>query len=176
MPSFSEPQKAQKIQKGFTKGKFKNIFCGSIVFYKNFQVMRKVTKGYLKDLTYQVNGAAIEVHKALGPGLLESVYHKCLKQELTLRNIKFQSESDVPVFYKGIELDTNFRCDLLIEDCLVLELKTVDAIIPIHEAQLLTYMKLLKMPKEIIYNFKVVNLYKDGQRTFVNEFFRDLPN
>ncbi|MFK7950744.1 MAG: GxxExxY protein [Saprospiraceae bacterium] len=121
--------------------------------------MKKVTKSYLKDLTYQVNGAAIEVHKALGPGLLESIYHKCLKQELKLRNITFQSELNVPVFYKGIELDTNFRCDLLIENCLVLELKTADSIIPIHEAQLLTYMKLLKMPKGIIYNFKVVNLY-----------------
>jgi GxxExxY protein len=137
--------------------------------------MRKVTKSYLKDLTYQVNGAAIEVHKALGPGLLESVYHKCLKQELTLRNIKFQSELNVAIIYKGIEIDANLRCDLLIEDCLVAELKTADTIIPIHEAQLLTYMKLLKIPKGVIYNFKVMNLYQDGQKTFVNEFFRDLP-
>lgn len=137
--------------------------------------MKKVTKSYLKDLTYQVNGAAIEVHKALGPGLLESVYHKCLKQELTLRNIKFKSESSVPVIYKGVEIDTNLRCDLLIEDCLIAELKAIVTIIPIHEAQVLTYMKLLKMPKGVIYNFNVMNLYKDGQRTFVNEFFRDLP-
>lgn len=102
-----------------------------------------LTKSYLKDLTYQINGAAIEVHKFLGPGLLESIYHKCLKKELDVRGISFTSELLVPINFKGLDVDTNLRCDLFIENCIVLELKTVDDFAPIHQAQLLTYMKLL---------------------------------
>ncbi len=138
--------------------------------------MREITKSYLKDLTYRVNGAAIEVHRTLGPGLLESVYHQCLKKELLLRGINFQSELIVPVEYKGIEVDAHLRCDLYVEECLVLELKAHESILPIHEAQVLTYMKLLKAPKGVIYNFNVVNLYKEGQKTYVNDFFRGLPD
>ena len=137
--------------------------------------MRMITKSYLKDLTYQVNGAAIEVHKSFGPGLLESVYHKLLKQELILRGINFSSELIVPIQYKGIEVDAHLRCDFLVEKCLVLELKVHEKILPIHEAQVMTYMKLLQVPKGVIYNFNVVNLYKEGQRTYVNEYFRNLP-
>lgn len=103
----------------------------------------KMTKKYLNDLTYQIIGSAIEVHKELGPGLLESVYHKCLKQEFNLRKIKFSSEFTVPLNYKGLELDTELRCDFIVEDAIIVELKSVDIIIPIFEAQLLTYMKLL---------------------------------
>ncbi|MFN5418519.1 MAG: GxxExxY protein [Flavobacteriia bacterium] len=83
------------------------------------------TKSNLKDLVYQVNGAAIEVHKILGPGLLESVYHRCLEEELKLRNINYSSEVHIPLVYKGKNLDTNLRCDLLVENSLVLELKAV---------------------------------------------------
>ena len=133
-----------------------------------------ITKTFLKDLTYQVNGAAIEVHKFLGPGLLESIYHKCLKRELDLRGISYVSELQVPINFKGLDVDTNIRCDLFIENCIVLELKTVDAFAPIHQAQLLTYMKLLEAPKGILYNFNSINLYKEGQMTLVNEFFRTL--
>jgi len=135
----------------------------------------EITKSFLKDLIYQVNGAAIEVHKALGPGLLESVYHKCLKYELTERRIKFQSELVVPVVYKGLELDTELRCDLFIENILPVELKATDGIHPIHEAQLMTYMKLLKAPEGLLLNFNVTNLFKEGQKTYVNELYRDLP-
>ena len=137
--------------------------------------MRNITKSYLKDLTYQINGAAIEVHKHWGPGLLEKLYHECLKKELTIRGINFQSELAVPVDYKGLEVETILRCDLLVERCLVLELKAHEAILPIHEAQLMTYMKLLKVPKGILFNFNVTNLYNEGQKTFVNECFRALP-
>ena len=133
-----------------------------------------LTKSYLKDLTYQINGAAIEVHKFLGPGLLESIYHKCLKRELDFRGISYQSELLVPINFKGLEVDTNLRCDLYIENCIVLELKSVDALAPIHQAQLLTYMKLLRAPKGILFNFNSVNLYKYGQQTLVNEYFNDL--
>ena len=134
-----------------------------------------MTKKYLNELTYQIIGSAIEVHKELGPGLLESVYHKCLKQELSIRNIKFLSEQVAPVNYKGLELDAELRCDLIIEDVIVVELKAVDAIAPVFEAQLLTYVKLLQKPKGILINFNCANIFKEDQKTFVNELFRDLP-
>jgi len=135
----------------------------------------RITQSYLKHLTYLVNGAAIEVHKKLGPGLLESIYHKCLKHELKIRSIPFQSEICVPIDYKGLETEADLRCDILIEDILPIELKAVESLHPIHDAQLLTYMKLLKAPKGILYNFNVVNLFKEGQKTLVTENFRALP-
>ncbi|MFC5682377.1 GxxExxY protein [Flavobacterium sp. MAHUQ-51] len=135
----------------------------------------KLTKSYLKNLTYEINGAAIEVHKELGPGLLESVYHKCLKKELSNRKISFVSELSVPLNFKGLDIETDLRCDLLIENCIVIELKAIELLAPIHQAQLLTYMKLLKAPKGILYNFHCVNLFNEGQKTFVNEYFKNLP-
>ena len=138
--------------------------------------MPNITKSYLTDLTYQINGAAIEVHKFLGPGLLESVYHKCLKKELNLRGISFKSELLVPIVFKDLEIETDLRCDLFIENCIVLELKAIEIILPIHHAQLMTYMKLLESPKGILYNFHSVNLYRDRQKTFVNEYFRVLED
>jgi GxxExxY protein len=135
----------------------------------------RLTKKYLTDLTYQITGAAIEVHKKLGPGLLESVYHKCLKHELSLRNLSYTSESIIPIIYKGFDVDAQLRYDLYVDDLIVVELKAVEYILPIHEAQLMTYMKLLDAPKGILINFNVVNLYKDGQKTFVNELFRNIP-
>jgi len=135
----------------------------------------EITKTYLLDLIYKVNGAAIEVHKTLGPGLLESVYHKCMAKELSLRNIKYVSEYKIPYSYKGVDLDIELRCDFIIEKILVVELKAVECILPVHEAQLLTYMKLLDLPKGVLINFNVTNLFKEGQSTFVNELFRNLP-
>ena len=134
-----------------------------------------ITKKYLKDLVYKVTGAAIEVHKALGPGLLESVYHKCMKHELSIRNITFQSELIVPVNFKGIELDAELRCDLFVENILPVELKATEGMNPIYEAQLMTYMKLLNAPEGLLLNFNVPHLFKDGQRTYVNELYRNLP-
>ena len=133
------------------------------------------TKKYLDDLTYQIIGGAIEVHKCMGRGLLESVYQQCLKEELTHRKINFLTEMNVPVEYKGKTLDMNFRCDLWVEQCIVVELKSVCKIVPAHEAQLLTYMKRLKCPKGILINFNCFNLFKEGQKTFVNEYFKTLP-
>ena len=134
----------------------------------------EITKSYLKDLIYRVNGAAIEVHRALGPGLLESVYHKCLKHELSLRGIKYQSELVVPINYKGITVDAELRCDLFVENILPVELKATEGFHPIHEAQIITYMKLFKVPEGLLLNFNVTNLFKEGQRTYVNELYRDL--
>jgi len=106
-------------------------------------------------LTEQIIGAAIEVHKALGPGLLESVYEECLCHELHLRGIRFQRQVIVPVVYKGVALDCGYRLDLIVEDTVVLELKCVDRVLPIHEAQLLTYLKLLNKAVGFIINFNV---------------------
>ena len=136
----------------------------------------ELTKSYLKDLTYKVTGAAIEVHKRLGPGLLESVYHKCLAKELELRKITFKSEYKIPYNYKGFDLDIDLRCDFLIDNLLVVELKSIERILPIHEAQILTYMKLLEVSKGLMINFNVESLYYDGQKTYVNELFRELKD
>ena len=128
----------------------------------------------LKDLVYQVNGAAIEIHKALGPGLLESVYHQCLAHELLLRDVEFKRELSLPVNYKGIEIDTLLKCDFLIEGTLVIELKSVDSVLPIHVAQLLTYMKLLKKPMGLMINFNCTHIFSEGQKTYVNEYYENL--
>lgn len=133
-----------------------------------------LTKDYLKDLVYRVNGTAIEVHKTLGPGLLESVYHNCMKRELLLRGIHFQSEKSVPVNYKGVDVQIDLRCDFLVENELVVELKSVEFIAPVFEAQLLTYMKLLQKPMGLMINFNVTHLFNEGQKTYVNELYRDL--
>ncbi|TDD99733.1 GxxExxY protein [Flavobacterium cellulosilyticum] len=131
-------------------------------------------KTYLKNLVYQVNGAAIEVHKHLGPGLLESVYHNCLKKELNLRGIEFKTELIIPVNYKGLDVEAGLKCDLLVESSLVVELKAVEKVMPIHESQLLTYMKLLEVPIALIINFNVMHIFKEGQKSYVNELYRYL--
>ena len=131
-----------------------------------------VTRSSLKDLVYQVNGAAIEVHKNIGAGLLENVYHQCLKKELELRKINFSSELLIPLNYKGYELESKLRCDLFIENSLVVELKSVTEINPIFEAQLLTYMNLLKAQIGLLINFNVKNIFYEGQKTMVNEYYR----
>ena len=128
-----------------------------------------ITKQFLDDLTYAFLGCCINVHKELGPGLLESIYHQCLIEELKYEKISFSSELNIPVSYRNIKINANLRADLLIENCLVAELK------PIFKAQLLTYMHLLKAPKGIIVNFNCLNIFKEGQKTFVNNFFNELP-
>ncbi len=135
-----------------------------------------LTKSYLDKLTFDIVGACIEVHRELGAGLLESVYHKCLVRELQLRKLNFSNELVIPLNYKGLELDADLRCDFFIENCIVLEIKAVNAIAPVFEAQLMTYMKLLKAPKGILVNFHTDNIFYKGQKTYVNEFFAKLPD
>lgn len=133
-----------------------------------------MTKDSVDKLCYKVLGCAIEVHKQLGPGLLESVYEKCFLRELELNKIRYRAQVGLPVYYKGVSLDVNFRVDVLVEETLVVELKAADALLPVHTAQLLTYMKLLEKPKGIIVNFNCANIFKEGQRTMINEYFRSL--
>lgn len=133
-----------------------------------------ITKKYLDELTYEIIGSAIEVQKTMGRGLLESVYLQCMKVELSNRNINFSSEMKIPVSYKENILEVDLRCDLFVNNCLVIELKAVKDFTNIFEAQLLTYMKLLKAPKGILINFNSSNIFYEGQKTFVNEFFNQL--
>lgn len=127
-------------------------------------------------MTYEVIGAAIEVHRELGPGLLEEVYEICMLHELELRGIRAKRQHRVVIDYKGKIMETKLRCDLLVEECLVVELKSVAAFLPIFEAQAMTYSRLLKVPKAILINFNCKNIFHEGQKTFVNDFFRDLPD
>jgi GxxExxY protein len=134
-----------------------------------------ITQKYLNELTYQIVVAAIEVHKIMGRGLLESVYHQCLKEELVHRKINFLTEMRVPVVYQNKELEIDFRRDLFVEKCLVVELKAVQEMSNVFEAQLLTYMKLLQSPTGILLKFNCFNIFKQGQKTYVNEYFSSLP-
>ena len=138
--------------------------------------MRKLTKKFLKELTYEIIGAAIEVHTEMGPGLLENVYELCMIEELKSKGIKVQSQQIVPVIYKGKKLNAELRYDLLVEDCIVVELKAVMKLIPVFEAQAISYAKLLDIPKAILINFKCNNIYHEGQKTFVNDIYRYLPD
>ena len=135
----------------------------------------QITKKYINELTYKVIGCAIEVHKHLGPGLLESIYEKCFLKELGLRGILFKNQVWIPLEYKGLELDTELRLDILVEDILCVELKAQEGLMPIHDAVLLSYMHMLQKPKGILINFHCVNIFKNGQKTLVNNLFSLLP-
>lgn len=117
----------------------------------------------LNDLTKSVIGAAIEVHRALGPGLLESAYEICLCRELNIRQIQFQRQLPIALEYKGVKLDCGYRSDVIIEETVLLEVKAVDALLPIHEAQLLSYLKLTGLSLGLLINFNV-ELLRDGIR------------
>jgi GxxExxY protein len=118
-------------------------------------------------ITGEIIGAAIEVHKVLGPGLLESAYEECLCHELDIRGVAFERQVPLPMEYKGIKLDCGYRLDLVVEDNVIVELKSVNKIDPIHEAQLLTYLRLKRTRLGLIINFNVAVL-KDGIRRIVN--------
>ncbi|MFA5973305.1 MAG: GxxExxY protein [Lentimicrobiaceae bacterium] len=133
-----------------------------------------MTQKELDQLSYDIIGCAIEVHKELGPGLLESVYEKCLAHILKEKGFDIQRQQIVPLHFHGLELDCDLRFDLLVNDIIIVELKTVEIILPVHEAQLLTYLKLLNKPKGILINFNCVNIFKEGQGTFVTEHYRQL--
>lgn len=138
--------------------------------------MKRLAKSYLNALTYEIIGAAIEVHKEMGPGLMEKVYEFCMIHELGLRGIKVVSQQAVPVVYKGTQLSADLRYDLLVDDCIVVELKAVTEMIPLFDAQAISYARLLGVPKAILINFTCTNIFKEGQKTFVNDLFRLLPD
>jgi GxxExxY protein len=121
------------------------------------------------DITETIIGAAIEVHKVLGPGLLESAYEECLAHELKLRTIAFDRQRVLPVMYKGVHLDCGYRLDFLVEQSVVVELKAVEGLLPIHEAQMLTYLKIGGWSVGLLINFNVPALRR-GIKRIVHDF------
>jgi GxxExxY protein len=121
------------------------------------------------EITEQVIGACIEIHRQLGPGLLESAYEECLCFELSQRGIRFERQKPLPVKYKSVNLDCGYRLDLVVEEKIILELKTVEHLLPIHEAQLLTYLKLSGLTLGLLINFNVPVL-KNGIKRIANNF------
>ena len=120
----------------------------------------------VNELTEKIIGAAIAVHRELGPGLLESAYEACLVYELAQSGLKIESQKPLPVSYRGVQVDCGYRIDLLVEDQIILELKSVEKIEPIHEAQLLSYLKLSGYKIGLLINFNV-KLLRTGIRRFV---------
>jgi GxxExxY protein len=118
----------------------------------------------LNGVTERIIGAAIEVHRALGPGLLESAYQACLRHELGLQGLAFEAEKILPVTYKGVTLDCGYRIDVVVEDLVIVELKSVSEIASIHEAQILSYMKISGCPVGLLINFNVSRLTQGIKR------------
>lgn len=122
----------------------------------------------INEITRSIIGAAIEVHRQLGPGLLESAYHECLARELVVRRIPFQRERPLPLEYKGIRLDCGYRIDLLVASSVVVEVKAIEAIAPVHEAQLLTYLRLGGWQVGLLINFNLAILRNGIRRRVLN--------
>jgi GxxExxY protein len=118
------------------------------------------------EITGQIIGAAIEVHRALGPGLLESTYLPCLEYELAARRVRWEAQRVVPIVYKGLTLQTSYRIDLLVENQVVVELKCVERLLTVHDAQVLTYMRLSGCPAGLLLNFNVAKM-TDGIRRLI---------
>lgn len=120
------------------------------------------------EISSKIIGAAIEVHRQLGPGLLESSYEKCLAFELMQNGLKIQTQVPVPVLYKGIKLDVSYRLDIIVEEKVIIEVKTVSELMPIHKAQLLTYLKLTRIKLGLLINFNSIKLI-DGVKRVANK-------
>jgi|SoiMetStandDraft_2_1073263.scaffolds.fasta_scaffold450959_1 GxxExxY protein len=123
----------------------------------------------INRITEKTIGCAIEVHRTLGPGLLESAYEECTCFELSHADLRFRRQVDLPVFYKGIKLDCGYRMDLVVEELVIVEFKTVESLLPVHDAQLLSYLKLSGISVGLLINFHVPVL-KDGIKRIVNRF------
>ena len=140
-----------------------------------FNMKVNLTKKEVTQLSYEIVGYAIKVHKKLGPGLLESEYEECLKYELEKNGYDVKQQLIIKIEYDELELESKLRLDLLVNDCVVVELKTVDNFHPIHEAKILTYMNLLKRPQGLLINFNTTNITK-STKPFVNEYFQMLDD
>ncbi len=132
-----------------------------------------MTKKEITQLSYDIVGCAITVHKTLGPGLLESVYEKCLKEELEFQGFKVQTQQKVKLEYRNVQIETELRLDLLVNDIIIVEIKSIENLLPVHEAQLLTYMSLLEKPQGLLINFYTDNITK-SVKPLVNQFFKNL--
>ena len=134
-----------------------------------------MTKKEITQLSYEIIGFAIKVHKKLGPGLLEKIYEECLKYELEKNGYNVKQQFNVAIDYYDLELTNPLRLDLLVNDCIIVELKTVEKFHPIDEAKLLTYMKLLSIPQGLLINFNTLNITKSC-KPLINEYFSRLAD
>lgn len=132
-----------------------------------------MTKKEVTQLSYDIVGCAITVHKTLGPGLLESVYEKCLQKELEYNGFQVETQKKVKLEYRDLLIETELRLDLIVNNTVVVEIKTVENLLPVHEAQLLTYMNLLEKPQGLLINFYTDNISK-SVKPMVNEYFKML--
>jgi GxxExxY protein len=137
-------------------------------------VSQRLTKKAISDISFRIIGCAMEVHSELGPGLLESVYQSCLIEEAASRGLHVESEIAVPIHYKGKLLAYPLKLDLLIERCIIVELKAVEVLLPVFKAQLLSYLKLSNVPKGLLINFHTASL-REGIVSLVTEQFNTLP-
>lgn len=126
----------------------------------------------MNDLTGKVIGLCIDIHRELGPGLLESAYEECLSYELSCAGLRFERQKPLPVVYKQVSLDCGYRLDVVVEENLILELKSVTELTPLHEAQLLTYLKLAQQPLGLLINFNVPALKQGLKRVVLGDLFR----
>ena len=133
-----------------------------------------MTKTQITQLSYDIIGCAIKVHKELGPGILESVYEMCLAYELKEKGFIVNQQISTKINYGKIEIETPLKIDLLVNDTVIIEIKTVESLLPVHQAQLMTYMKILKKPQGLLINFYTDNISK-SMIPLVNEYFTKLP-
>lgn len=133
-----------------------------------------ITQKYITEISYKIIGCAIEVHRHLGPGLLESVYEQCLIDEMKTAGLSVNSQVYVPVHYKGKDLGGNLKLDILVNDIIIVEEKAVEQMIPLYKAQLLSYLKLTGKPKGLLINFNCENI-KEQLSSLVTEEFAKLP-
>lgn len=134
-----------------------------------------ITKQLVNQIAYDVVKCAINVHKELGPGLLESVYQEAMEIELRNAGLRFIRQKEVPLIYKGEKLKSKLKLDLMVENLVIVELKSVDEFSPVNQAQLLTYMRLTQKPKGLLINMNCANITKCGLIPLVNNIFSDLP-
>ncbi len=137
--------------------------------------MKYPSKSSVTKLSYLVTGCAIRVHKALGPGLLESIYEKCLYFELEKNGFDVQQQIPLTINYEGNLIHSELKLDQLVEDTIIIELKAVQELLPVHSAQLISYMKLLKKPQGFLFNFYSDNITQ-SMKPFINEYFDKLPH
>ncbi len=133
-----------------------------------------MTRTEIDNLSKIIIGCAIDVHKELGPGLLEKAYERALIMLLKEKGLAVESQVYVPVEFRGVEISEALKLDIIVNDLIIVEVKAVTSLIPVHEAQLLTYLKLMKKPKGILINFYCNNIFYEGQKTLVNEHYFEL--
>src|SRR5688572_6902892 len=153
----TETRRSHRVPQSFSLCYFVKppCLCGKETYSRILSDMKSPSIATINSISHKVIGAAIEVHRELGPGLLESAYRECLAREFTLRGIPFEREKPIRLEYKGIVLEAGYRLDFLVAECLVVELKAIEALAPVHDAQLITYLRLGEWRLGLLINFNV---------------------